>query len=331
MRNLIVIRTLKTAIGAAIAMVIAQLLGLDFSSSAGIITILSLQPTKIQSIESAIKRSIAVVIALGIGTLLFTYVGSHPIVFGVYLLVFIPLTVKLGVEEGIVMASVLVTHLMGAVPITGAILLNELGLVVVGVGVALLLNLYMPSVEKQLHQCRHSLEQDMYALFMQMAVDLECDTVSIEEEQIFKRIEQELQLAKKYVYKYNNNYVFAKPSPYEQYFEMRGDQLQVMGYMREHFSRFFMTVEESKVVADFARKVALSIHGKVMAVELLDELAILRQDFKASQLPTTREEFENRAMLYQYLNDIEHFLQIKQTFRESLDPKEYALYQEGYE
>ena len=36
------------------------------------------------------------------------------------------------------------------------------------------------------------------------------------------------------------------------------------------------------------------------------------------ELPKTREEFENRAMLYQFLNDLEQFLSIKNGFKEEL-------------
>jgi uncharacterized membrane protein YgaE (UPF0421/DUF939 family) len=100
--------------------------------------------------------------------------------------------------------------------------------------------------------------------------------------------------------------------------------------MKEHFSKFFMSVEESKVVADFAAKVARSIKGELTACELLKELAVLREDFKKSPLPKTREEFENRAVLYQYLNDMEHFLQIKQAFREGLSKQELDAYLSGY-
>ncbi|MEG0085126.1 MAG: hypothetical protein RR817_01510, partial [Niameybacter sp.] len=63
---------------------------------------------------------------------------------------------------------------------------------------------------------------------------------------------------------------------------------------------------------------------------LLEQLAKLREVFRASSLPKTREEFENRAMLYQYLNDIEHFLEIKQSFRESLTEEEFEEYKKGY-
>ncbi|MEG0501423.1 MAG: aromatic acid exporter family protein, partial [Cellulosilyticaceae bacterium] len=87
---------------------------------------------------------------------------------------------------------------------------------------------------------------------------------------------------------------------------------------------------ETTIVSDFANRVADSIHGEITAKELLEELKELREGFKQSKLPSTREEFENRAMLYQYLNDIEHFLQIKKEFIEGLSMEEVEIYRSGY-
>ncbi|WP_372869535.1 aromatic acid exporter family protein, partial [Planomicrobium okeanokoites] len=52
-------RTLKTAVGVIIAISLAQLLQLEFFVSAGILTILCIQPTKKRSIRAALSRFIA--------------------------------------------------------------------------------------------------------------------------------------------------------------------------------------------------------------------------------------------------------------------------------
>ena len=44
------------------------------------------------------------------------------------------------------------------------------------------------------------------------------------------------------------------------------------------------------------------------------DLEILRSEFKKMELPKTREEFESRAQLLQFLNDMEEFLLIKRNF-----------------
>ncbi len=47
---------------------------------------------------------------------------------------------------------------------------------------------------------------------------------------------------------------------------------------------------------------------------------------KKEELPKSREEFENRAILYHILMDMEEFLVYKQRFVRSLDERQKKLY-----
>lgn len=76
-----------------------------------------------------------------------------------------------------------------------------------------------------------------------------------------------------------------------------------------------MTYEHSIMVSEFTQEVGESLHEENTAKELLDNLQLLRESFKTMELPKDREEFENRAMLFQFLNDLEDFLIIKYDFK----------------
>ena len=89
-------RTLKTALGTTLAIVLAQILGLENFASAGIITILCIKATKKKSVQASVSRIIACLIAMGYSTLLFEIFGYHAVTIGLILLFFIPTTVKLG-------------------------------------------------------------------------------------------------------------------------------------------------------------------------------------------------------------------------------------------
>lgn len=141
-------RTLKTALGTAIAIYIAQLFGLQNYSAAGIITILCIQVTKKRSLLASGARFAACSLAILFSYLFFDLIGYHPFVIGLMLLVFIPTTVLLRIKEGIVTSSVIILHLYMSGGITLHLIWNELLLITIGVGVALIMNLYMPSVDK---------------------------------------------------------------------------------------------------------------------------------------------------------------------------------------
>lgn len=330
MKKIIGVRTIKTGIGSVLAMACADALGLKYMASAGIITILSIQSTKKESVQVALRRITATIVALVLGSLLFTFFSATPLIFGLYVILFIPITVRLKITEGIVPASVLVTHLLGEQMITSGMLINEILLMLVGAGVALLLNLYMPSIEKSLLQDKRAIEEEMYDILIHMSEALENRSLRIDESERFSRLQSRLDIGRNRAHKNANNYLMSERSPYEKYFEMRIGQFQVMQYMFKHFDKFFMTVEQSYLVADLTRQLAESVKGRVLVETLFEMLESLRANFKKSDLPISREEFENRAMLYQFLNDIEQFLDIKKRFKEELTPKEREMYNQYY-
>ena len=331
MQKFIGMKTLKTAIGASVAMLITEALGIKFAASAGIITILSIQSTRRESVLVAFKRLVATVIALAIGSVTFFIGGFNAISFGVYLLFFIPIVVKLRVTEGIAPASVLVTHLLGVGSITSEIILNEMWIMLIGIGVALIVNLYMPSLEENLLVERRKIESQMYEIFIKMEKALMTEQYEWQIEDELNALGNCLNTAMNKAIQFRNNSFVGKRCVYEKYFEMRYSQYQVMLYMQKHFQHLYMVAKEAYEIAQLTHQVAESVRGKVIVEVLLEEVGRLRLHFKESQLPTSRDEFENRAMLYQFLTDIEQYLTIKKQFKDALTEKERKEYSHYYE
>ncbi|EGT3617603.1 aromatic acid exporter family protein [Clostridium perfringens] len=305
------VRTWKTGVGTVIAMIIAKELGLSYWVSAGIITILSIQSTKRESLRIAFKRIESVIVALIISSILFLTLGFNSVVFGIYLLIFIPLTVRMKVTDGIVVSSVLVTHLLIEKQVNTYWILNELGLMLVGVLVALALNSYMPKNEEKIKEDIDYISEKIKEIFMDMAYSLRTHSVSINQQRLFNELENRLCIAKKRANDNFNNYLFSDVRYYVNYIEMREVQFQILEYMREHFSRISITVKQTELVANFTEEVASVIGKEVNANILINRLNRLRKDLSEQELPVTREEFENRAMLFQFLNDLEFFIETK--------------------
>jgi uncharacterized membrane protein YgaE (UPF0421/DUF939 family) len=312
-------RTLKTGIGAAIAMLIASSLGLKYGTAAGIIVILSVQSTKRQSINIAVQRMGACLLALFLSTVLFNLLGYNAFIFGLFLMLFIPLASSFRLNEGIVVSSVLVTHLLAEKSTDTTLIINELLLMLTGVIVALLLNLYMPSIEKKLKEDQAIIEESIRQILHHMSIALRERTVSIKEESLFNNLENRLRLGSERAYRNLNNSIFSDNSYYAKYMEMRTQQLNTLKNMRTHFERFTISYKQTTMIADFTSRLGDSINEYNTAEGLLKNLQALRDNFAAMELPKTRDEFENRAMLYQFLNDIEQFLIIKNNFKKHLD------------
>ena len=161
MRKSIISRTIKTALAALLAIIVSQELSLEFAAAAGIIAILNVFDTRKATIEGGLKRTLSAVIALLIGGFLFEKLGYKTWVFGLYLLLFVPVSFLLKIELGLGPSSVIVTHLLAFGKIDSGIILNEMALVFIGTGFAMLTNFYAPTSQYKLNRLIESIDDDM--------------------------------------------------------------------------------------------------------------------------------------------------------------------------
>lgn len=313
-------RTIKTAMGATIAMILANSLGLKYALSAGIITVMIVQNTKRKSIDAARLRLNSTLLALGVSIVIFSLIGFNAIAFGIYLLCFIPLAVRFKLSDGIVVSSVLVTHLLGEGSITIGLLINEILLMVIGAGIAILFNLYMPKMIHQIKKDQFLIEEQFRVVLMCLAGTIASQSVAIDEEILFSSLEQMLIEAKDRAIRHQQNYLLDEVTYYAQYMEMRFMQFQVLTNMRTTLGKVVMTVEQSILLANLTEHIAISLHEFNPADDLIAKTQSVLQKCREQELPKTREEFENRAMLFQYLNDLNHLLEIKRNFILNLTP-----------
>ncbi|WP_176760137.1 aromatic acid exporter family protein [Clostridium cochlearium] len=310
-------RTLKTAIGSALAIIIAKWFGLQYATAAGIITILSVGKTRKKSIKIMLKRIISTLLALLISLVLFNIFGFKEIVFGAFLLIFIPLAVKFNVEEGIVVSSVLVTHLLTEKSTSLFWIINEIALMLVGVIVALIVNLYMPNTEDKIKEYQMYIEEHMKEILLKMSFTMKDGKKCFVNNVLLEELENVLDKGRKLTYINLNNNIIQEDKYYVRYMNMRKNQVESIKYMLNHFKEDFSRYEQALIMANFIEKVANSIYENNTAENLLEDLDKLREDFRKMELPKTREEFEIRASLFQFLNDMEQFLRIKNDFKKT--------------
>lgn len=308
--------TIKIGIAASISVFITNKIGLEFGATAGIISILSMQKTKMQTFKIGFKRFIAALIAIILSFVIYVILGNSALTFGLFLLVYIPITNMLKLEVGLVLGAVLSTHLLVSSNINFNWILNEIALTVIGIGVASIFNLYVPSLTEKFDKDKEYIEEQFRIIILNMAKSLTSHTVPINEEKIFIDLECILNKNKNRAYRINENYLFQDKSYYIDYIEMRIKQFYVIKKMRKHFFRFYMTYTQTKMMAELTENIAINIHSDNDCIKLLNSLQELKEEYKNMELPITREEFENRAMLFQYLNDMEDFLNIKRAFKE---------------
>ncbi|MEH7222890.1 aromatic acid exporter family protein [Bacillus sp. JJ1566] len=307
-------RTLKTAIGTTIAISIAKLIGLDSFASAGILTILCIKVTRKKSLQSSWERFVACVVGILFSFIFFEGIGYHPLIIGLLLLLFIPTVVAIKAKDGIVTSTVIILHIFSAGNVTLALIVNELGIIIIGIGVALLVNLYMPSVDKQLKAYQQEIET-MFGNILNEMVHYLRTGESIWDGREITAIEDLLKKAKRIANRDVENSLIREETLYYTYFEMREKQFEILQRMLPTITSITQSVEQREMVADFIMEVSQSIHPGNTADVFLKKLEVMRKEFREMALPDTREEFETRAALLQFIKEMEEYLIIKRLFK----------------
>ncbi|TMW73724.1 aromatic acid exporter family protein [Alteribacter natronophilus] len=315
-------RTLKTALGAALAIGIAQWLQLDFYASAGIITVLCIQKTKKKSFQTSWARFLACLIGLFFAAVLFEALGYNPLVLGLLLLLFIPVTLIVRAQAGIVTSLVVMLHLYTLEAVSVPIILNELILIVIGIGCALLMNIYMPSVETELAKDQQELEDRIRTILHEFAVYVRKGDSSWTGKEITEAAEI-VDRGKNTALQNLENHVLRYEDLFYHYFKMREKQLDILERMMPLLTSVDTKVKQGEMVAVFLEKLSGAVHPENTAHMFIDELEELQASFREMPLPQSREEFETRSAILQLIKELEQYLIIKRHFKPK---REYTMF-----
>jgi len=307
-------RTIKTAIATPIAIGIAQYFGISNIASTGILTILCIQPSRKQSVESALHRFFACLLAIIFSIIFFEIIGYHPIVLGLLLTVFIPTTVWLKIQKGIMTSTVITLNLYSFGSIKLDYITDQLLLIVVGIGTGLIVNLYMPSLDKHLTKIQAKLEEDFQGVLHEIALFIKEENMNWDGKEITS-IENSLEKAERLVEVDRKNHLFKDDLSFEKYFTMREKQFELLQQMLPLVTRLPKKDPMSEEIAIFFEQLSAAVHPGNTASVFLNQLDEINKAFDAQALPITQEEFETRSSLHQLLFLIEEYLKIKSKYR----------------
>ncbi|HEU4965662.1 MAG TPA: aromatic acid exporter family protein [Bacilli bacterium] len=308
-------RTLKTAVGTGLSISLASYLGLEFYSFAGILTILSLRETVKRSFRDAKERFIACLVGMAFASVAFSLIGFHPWTIALLLVFMIPTLVKFKAQGSITTACVIILHMYILHHVNFATVRNEVVLIAVGVGIALLLNSYMPSMEKELIRYQTQIESNFRLIFQELAAylrDGKSDWGGEELIETSRLLDEAIARAQRDV----ENQILRTEHGYLAYFLMRNKQFELLEDVMTTLSSLSSSYVQGRQIADFLENMTEAIAlGNLPSTEArLAELQGLRAEIKKSALPQDRQEFENRAAMHHFLNDMERYLELKRQF-----------------
>ncbi len=307
-------RTLKTAVGAFIAIAIAQYFELEFFSAAGILTILCIQPTKKKSVHAVYTRVVASFIGIILAYLFFEIFGYHPAVLGLMLLLFIPTIVSLKVSPGFVSSAVIIMHLYSVADFTLDILYNELALMAIGYSVGLLVNMYMPDIQPELNYYRQKIEDLYKKIFFEIAKYLKEGDTFWDGKELVEAVEV-LNKAKALAFQDVENHLTRKENLYYLYFDMREKQLEIIERVLPKITALPVIVQQAELVSVFMEDLSENVHSGNTASHYREKLEEVKVEFAKMPLPDDHQTFLAMAALYQFIEEMDAYLAIKQSFK----------------
>ena len=307
----------KISAGCAAAIVISTLLGVKYSATAGLITVLSIQNTKKETAEIALKRLLSFITAIITSFISFHFLGYTTTAFAIYLFVFILICGLFRAQSAIVPVSVLIAHILSEKQFSVQIVINEFLLLFIGAGVGFLLNLYLHKDTKKMSEYRAAVDDEIKAIIGRMADRVLVSDKSDYTGDCFKRLDGYLDAAGNIAALNNQNTLIGSDDYDLLYLDMRKKQCTILREMYKSVKEMDMAPEQAHIISKLLKKINEEYHESNNVSELLDETNKVISEMKGQKMPETRDEFENRASLYNLMIRTREFLTIKKMFMEN--------------
>ena len=309
-----IIKSLKIAVAAAISIAIAGELGLNYSATAGIITVLSIQNTKKETLKSAGNRALAFLCALLLSAGCFFLLDYTLWAFAVYLLLFAFLCICIGWVEAIAMDSVLITHFLTEKSMSPELIFNEILIFLIGTGMGILVNLHLRKKEAEFERLAEEVDGQIKGILYRMSEWLPREDRTEYGAGCFERLENALEEAKLCAAANYNNVLFHRSTYELDYIRMRERQSVLLKEIYVNIKSIAYLPKQAGQVAALLAQIEKDYHKENTVEGLLDKLNALFLEMKGQSLPESREEFEARAILFYILMQLKNLLELKREF-----------------
>lgn len=323
------LQTAKIAVGSSAAIYIAELLGLQFATSAGTIALLTIVTTKWGTLQLAWQRVFTYVLSAILAYLILEVAGSGDWVgYGVYIFLTVLLAEVFDWRATVSVNAVIGAHFVTQMDFSPAFFLNELMLVVLGISIAMILNLFHNnnSRRSRIIQNMRSVEQELQTILCEMAAYLTGGARYRNVWDSLKALEARLEGCIADANEYQGNTFASHPAYYIDYFEMRMRQCVVLLSLHDEMKKMRELPVQAKVIAGYMEYLAEHVLERNVPDEQIGRLTALVDTMQEEPLPQSHAEFENRALLYHILMDLEEFLNFKKLFVEDLDEEQKKRY-----
>lgn len=308
--------TFKISLAAVISIAVAGMLNLNYMISAGTVAILSIQPTKRETVKTAVGRVLAFLCALVTAVVCFELLGYTMIAFAVFLILHILVCQIFGWTNSMAMDALLMSHFLTAGNMHWSTVLNECCIFFIGVSTGVLANMHLRKNVNYIEELKESTDEQIRRILYRMSERILNSDMSDYNGDCFIILKESMQKAKDVADANYNNQLRVRDIYDKEYIKMREQQCLVLYEMYKNVQRLHTTPVTAQKISQFLEKMSHEYHKSNTGKELMEEFREMDLSMKSKPLPTERIEFEDRAKLFYLLRYIEEFIQIKMDFAE---------------
>lgn len=318
----------KIGVGVAIALAIAFFFELDNPTAAGSVTLLTLVTTKMGTFKLSVQRVITFVITTVFSVLFFSLIPSDWLAFGVLMFTVVLICYMFNWQGTLSVNALISIHYLVESDYSLHFIMNEFYLVLIGIFLAFVLNMFHDysgdeaALKADILYTEKEIQKLLNAIVHYVKTNEKGSPVWDDIEMLEKKI-QEFMI---HAIEFRENTYSAHPQYFIDYFEMREFQCEILHMLHYELRKIRSMPEEALVVCDYIEYLIPFVTEMNEPTEQLNRLETLLDHLRAQDLPKTREEFENSAILYHILMDLEDFLLRKKKFVSSLTDKQKQLY-----
>lgn len=318
------VRVIKTAIAVVISIWIAQWMNLHSPVSAGLLAVLGIEVTRKKGITVALQRIGASIVGLLVASLLFRLLGFQVWVIGLFVLLVFPILNKTNLRGGAVTGSVVMFHLFMQQSVSFQMLMNEVQLLLVGLGTATIVNVaYMPKADPHLAAAKTKVEELFSQIFIHIAAHLR-DANRIWDGAELLAAREAVDTGRELADKLQENTLFADGSRWTVYFYMRSEQLESIYRMAELVAQVVEALPQGEAVARVFDELSRDVKADHYTGRSEAQLKELDRMFKAMPLPATRGEFEIRSAILQLVLELFGYLTVAKRAKRQLPEAQQA-------
>ncbi|MFV0561445.1 MAG: aromatic acid exporter family protein [Enterococcus sp.] len=310
---------IKIGFGSAVAIFIAEQLQLEFATSAGIITLLTITNTRSESFKLCLNRLVSFFETVAFCLIVFQFVPKDWHAYGIIVaLIAFTASMKRNITT-VSINAVFASHFLLLQEITVPILLNEVLLLLIGMGIALVLN-HVHDYKNQRERLESYIEQTeanfqiiLTKLSNYMAGEADADVW--EDIQTLERTLNSFHLLS---FQYEQNRLPQRGEYYTKYFEMRKQQCGILQNLHYEMDKIREFHSESEIIADYLEYIKGYFDESTHPSEQLACLSALVTSISYEPSKESDSEFFCKARLYHILMNIEEFLLFKKRFIETV-------------